>query len=117
MKAPQLIRLVALFFACMTAGAVLSTGATYAAWNIAIGPRAFHCVDDIGIFDSYWCAMEDHKAAGDTVLPGWTWEELKMVRIIFISGFCLLWAGSTLIPFRSIQRKYRQTHNVLEASV
>ena len=108
MKASQLFSSVALFAACAIGGAVLSTVATYAVWNTAIEPKAFHCVDDIGVFDSYWCDMDDHKAAGDTVFPGWTWEKLKMVRTIFIAAFYLLWTGSTLIPFRMILLRLRR---------
>jgi hypothetical protein len=34
--------------------------------------------------------MDDHETAGDTVLPGWTWEKLKVVRMLFITAFFLL---------------------------
>ena len=108
--------MVALFAACAIGGAIVSTVATYAVWNTAVEPRAFRCVDDIGIFDGYWCAMGDHQAAGDTLFPGWTWEKLKIVRIVFITAFYLLWAGGALTLFRIAVRKMPRPNNVLEAT-
>jgi hypothetical protein len=116
MKVSRLFRLVSLFAVCALGGAVLSTVATFAVWNTAIEPRAFHCVDEIGILDSYWCGMDNHKAAGDTVFPGWTWEKLEAVRISFIAAFYFLWAGCALIPFWLLLQRSRRPNNVMEAT-
>jgi hypothetical protein len=115
-KALRTLALLALFAACAIGGLVLSTVATYAAWNIAIEPAAFRCVDDLGFLDSYWCNMDEHRAAGDTVSPGWTWEKLKVVRIVFIAAFYAIWAASALIPFGIILRRMELSRKVLRAT-
>jgi hypothetical protein len=114
MKISQLFSLMALFVGCAIGGAVLSTVATYALWNTAIEPHAFHCVDDIWPFDSYWCPMDDHISAGDMLYPGWTWGELRVVQAVFITVFFILWAAGTLIPFRMILRRIRRPETMLE---
>jgi len=114
MKARQIFALIPWFAVCAVGGAMLSIVVTNVVWDTEIEPKAFHCVDDIGIFDSYWCDMDTHKDAGDTVFPGWTWEKLRVVRIIFITAFYLLWATSTLIPFRMIFHKFRRSNTALE---
>ena len=108
------LRIFGLFVACVFGGAVVSTLVTTIVWNIQIEPRAFQCNDTCGWpFDNYWGAMGDHKAAGDAISPGWTWEELKTLREIYIAAFFLLWAASTLTPFRVILlRSNRPNHGV-----
>ena len=58
--------------------------------------------------------MGEHKAAGDAISPGWTWEELKTVREIYIATFLLLWAASTLTTFRVILRRINGLNHGLE---
>ena len=97
-----------LFLVCVLGGAMLSTVVTWIAWDIQIEPRAFQCTDDIAPFNNYWTDMDTHESAGDTVSPGWTWEKLKVVRIIYITVFFLLWVASTVFPFRMILRRFRR---------
>ncbi len=93
--------IVATFAMCAFGGAVFSSLVTITAWDIQIEPRAFQCNDICGWpFANYWTGMADHKAAGDAISAGWTWDELEAVREIYIAAFFLLWIVSTLIPFR-----------------
>ena len=97
-----------LFAACAFGGAALATVITVGAWQVQIEPRAFQCWDDVGIFDTYWESIDGHRNAGDKISPGWTWDEIKTIRYIYIGAFALIWAGSSLIPFRLGSRQLKQ---------
>lgn len=96
------------FVGCAVVGAVLSTVITVVFWNLQIDHRAFHCTDSMWPLADYWTDIDSHASAGDTVSPGWTWEKIKIVRIIYIVAFYFLWVTSTLITFRMILRKFKR---------
>lgn len=101
--------IVAMFAMWAFGGAVFSSLVTITVWDIQIEPRAFQCNDSCGWpFANYWTGMADHKAAGDAISAGWTWDELEAVREIYIAAFFLLWIVSTLIPFRLSMRIIRR---------
>ena len=88
---------------CVLGSAVSSFLVTTIAWSIQIEPRAFQCTDSCGWpFDNYWTDMDSHESARDTISPGWTWEKLKVARIIYIVAFFLLWLAGSVISFRMI---------------
>ncbi len=58
-------------------------------WNAQIEDQAVHCTD-IG-FGFFFVDMYTHKAAGDTVSVGWTWEKLEAVRIAYEFTFFAIW--------------------------
>jgi hypothetical protein len=101
----KVVATIALFAVCLFGGAVLSTVITVGAWQIQIEPRAFQCWDDVGIFDTYWENIDEHRGAGDKVSVGWTWDEIKTARELYIVAFYAIWAAGSLIPFRFILRR------------
>jgi hypothetical protein len=70
-------------------GAIAAGAVTMITWAICIEDKAFHCWD-IG-FGSYWTDIHSHANAGDTLLPGWTWEQLQVVRFHYLVAFWLVW--------------------------
>ena len=77
-----------LFVGLAFVGLVLSSILTLIAWNIQIEHRAFRCTDDVG-FGFFWEDMKEHQAAGDTVLSGWTWEKIKIVKTLYVVVFLI----------------------------
>ena len=98
----QPFRFILLLAASVLLGAVISGIVTMFTWGVRIEDRAFHC-GDIG-FGSYWTDIDLHKIAGDTISSGWTWEQLKTVRLHYIEAFWLLWAVMAFILFWSIHK-------------
>ena len=88
-----------LFVACALGGVVLATIITVGAWHVQIEPRAFQCWDGVGIFATYWDDIDVHRGAGDKISPGWTWDEIKTAREIYIGAFFLIWTASSFISF------------------
>lgn len=80
---------------------VASLFVTWSAWEAQIGERAFHCTDS-GLSDAFWTSADTHEAAGDKILPGWTWGKLRMVNRIYEFVFFLLWIGGSVIAFRAL---------------
>ena len=97
-----------LFVACALGGVVLATVITVGAWRVQIEPRAFQCEDDVGIFDTYWESIDGHRGAGDKLSPGWTWDEIKTAREIYIGAFYLIWAAGSFIPVWLVSRQLKQ---------
>ncbi len=98
---------VALFAGFAPGGAVLATVVTIAAWNALIEPRAFQCIDTLWPFNDYWVSMNTHALSNDTLSPGWTWEKLEFVRILFIAVFFLLWIASTIVLIKKFLPGFR----------
>jgi hypothetical protein len=90
---------------CAFAGAVIATLITVSAWHLQIEPRAFQCWDSIGIFDTYWQDIDDHRLSGDKISPGWTWDEIKTARQIYIWAFYGIWAASLAGIYAQFFRK------------
>lgn len=109
-------RLIVLLILSVLSGAILSTIVTIAAWNVQIEPRAFQCNDSVWPFNEYWTSMESHESAGDTLSPGWTWERLKNVRILYISAFYLIWTATGSIVFKTVSRKSPEASHETTAS-
>jgi hypothetical protein len=80
---------------------------TWFAWECQITDKAFHCTDDN--VSGFWCDMDTHRAAGDTLLNGWTWGGLKMVRSIYELVFYALWIGGGLFLFQRLRRLLNST--------
>jgi hypothetical protein len=95
-------RFIPLLAASVILGAVISGIVTMVIWAVCIEDKAFHCYD-IG-FGSYWTDIDLHKNAGDAIFSGWTWEQLKIVRLHYIEAFCLLWVAMASILFWIIRK-------------
>jgi|SRR6185312_1394337 len=91
-------------FICAFVGWIIATVATVGAWHIQIEPRAFQCWDSIGIFDTYWQNIDEHSQAGDKLSPGWTWDEIKSARQVYIWAFYGIW-GASLIGLQTVYRR------------
>jgi hypothetical protein len=59
--------------------------------------KAFHCTDDCGF--GLFTSMNSHQAAGDTLCPGWTWDKIEAVRLVYERVFYALWLGGSSIIF------------------
>lgn len=101
---PQLIGRILFFIAAAFACLVFSFVVTWIAWHLQITEKAFHCTDDN--VSGFWCEIDSHRAAGDTVLQGWTWEKLRMVRLIYEVVFYLIWLGPSAAFFMLIFRRH-----------
>ena len=83
---------------------VVSLVLTWFVWEAMIYDRAFHCNDD-GLSIAFWTSADTHKAAGDTIAPGWTWDNVRTVNGIFKIAFYTLWLGGSVIGFHVLYRK------------
>ena len=90
---------------CVFGGVVIAALVTVGAWHIQIEPRAFQCWDSIGIFDTYWDDIDLHRGAGDKISPGWTWEEIKTAREVYIWAFFGISIASSAGLYRLISRQ------------
>jgi hypothetical protein len=86
---------IAFFVVTIVATLVVTLVATLVAWNLQIEHRAFQCTDNIG-FGTFWEDMAMHERAGDTVSPGWSWDEIKHVEATYKRAFFLIWFAGTL---------------------
>jgi hypothetical protein len=80
-------------------GLLLSLFVTLIAWNIQIESLGFHCTDDVG-FATFFVDMDTHKEAGDTLSPGWTWDELEIARTVYMVAFFFIWFVSASLLAR-----------------
>jgi hypothetical protein len=81
---------------------------TWMAWELFVSGRAFQCTDS-GFDAAFWTSAGTHQSAGDIILPGWTWEKLRLVNGIYTIVFFGLWILGTIVPWRiakSILRDY-----------
>ena len=85
---------------------MFSLVATWIAWQHQITEKAFHCTD--GNLSGFWCDMDTHQAAGDTVFPNWTWDKLKTVRLIYEGVFYLLWLAGSAAFFQILFRRHKK---------
>jgi TRAP-type C4-dicarboxylate transport system permease small subunit len=109
MKALTTIVLVIIAsLACLVAALFI----TWLVWEMQITERAFHCTDD-GLSIAFWTSAETHEAAGDKILPGWTWEKLKAVNRIYEFAFFTLWIGGSVVAFRGIRSIMKDYMNAL----
>lgn len=92
-----------LFVGSTLVGLALSYFVTIVAWNLLIEHRAFHCTDDMG-FALVAQDIDDHRLAGDTLSPGWTWEKIKAARAIYQAAFLALWFALAAMPRWTILR-------------
>ena len=100
-----------MFIGIMTGSLVVALIVTWLAWQIWIPERAFHCTDD-GLSLGCWTSAHIHEAAGDKILPGWTWDKLGVVNNIYEVTFLALWIGGGVTAFRisrAIARDYVST--------
>jgi hypothetical protein len=84
-------------------GLAVSYLVTIVGWNV-VEHRALHCTDDIG-FTFAAVDMDTHQEAGDSLLPGWTWEELKAARAMYQVVFLCLWFAIAASPRFTLLRK------------
>jgi hypothetical protein len=77
-------------------GLALSYVVTMVAWNF-IEPLMFRCWDDVP-FILIAESIDTHRLAGDKLCPGWTWEEAKMVKLIYWVSFLSLWFAIAAAP-------------------
>ena len=101
---------IALSFGCILLGFALAAIITTVAWNDRIEDKAYHCVD-MG-FLGPWDDMDTHKKGGDILLPGWTWEQLKLARSHYIEAFWTLWlvmAGALVGAYFCGQKRHQKS--------
>lgn len=98
----------------LIAGLFLASFVTLIPWNIQIEHRAFRCTDDMG-FGTFFCDMYTHRGAGDTISPGWTWEELELVREAYETAFFAIWL-SLPTGYLLILRRNRRKNSDLNRS-
>jgi uncharacterized membrane protein YraQ (UPF0718 family) len=104
-KALATISLVA---AATCASVLVSLAVTWLAYELLIPERAFHC-NHVGIPDAFWTSADTRRTAGDKILPGWTWEKLRLVNNIYEVAFFGLSIAGAVVSFRisrSILRDY-----------
>jgi hypothetical protein len=92
------------FVASTLVGLALSYIVTIVVWNLVIEHRAFHCTDDMG-FALVVQSIDDHRLAGDTLGPGWTWDGVKAARLIYLAAFYSLWFLLATGPRWTVLRK------------
>jgi hypothetical protein len=85
-----------MFAASTLIGLVMSYILTLVAWNL-VEHRMFRCIDDIG-FTYVVENVDDHRLAGDTLCPGWTWGEVKTARLVYLAAFFSLWFAIAAAP-------------------
>lgn len=61
-----------------------------------------HFTARIAVYQTRSGQADTHEAAGDKILPGWTWGKLRMVNRIYEFVFFLLWIGGSVIAFRAL---------------
>lgn len=99
---------IGLAVATICASLLVSLVVTWLAYELFVPERAFHC-NDGGVPSAFWTSADTHRTAGDRILPGWTWEKLRLVNNIYEFAFFGLWMGGAVGSFRisrSIVRDY-----------
>ena len=71
-------------------GFVGATLLTLIGWRIQIEGRAFQCNDWVPLA-TFTTDMTGHRQAGDTLSPGWAWEDIERVGRVYQIVFWLLW--------------------------
>jgi hypothetical protein len=99
------LRTILLFLGTMFVSLLASIFITWILWQLQITEKAFHCTDDN--LSGFWVSMDTHQGAGDTVMAGWTWEELKVVRMIYEVTFFTFWIGGGMLAFWILQRLFK----------
>ena len=87
---------ISLLAVWMAVVGVVALVVTMSSWDAHIEGKAFHCTD--GDFPFFWTDMATHKAAGDALSPGWTWEKIEGVRRHYVGAFLLIWASISGVP-------------------
>lgn len=86
---------------------VASLVITWLAWECVVPGRAFQCRDD-GFDIGFWMCAETHRSAGDTILPGWTWEKVQRVNGEYGLAFVVIWLVSSFVSFRFARSMFEQ---------
>src|SRR4051794_19050885 len=90
-------------------------------WNASVEGRAFRCTDATGV-GMFWTDLYEHRAAGDSVSPGWTWDQIGRRQRMCEMAFVTLWFFGGLLLyfllrwFRGIVARFPK-HGVLSAEV
>src|SRR5438105_9429037 len=81
---------------------VLAVGfiSTWFVWETQISERAFHCTEEGCLSIGFWMSPETHQAAGDKIMPGWTWEKVAVVRRLYQAAFLSLSLAGAVAAFR-----------------
>jgi uncharacterized membrane protein YraQ (UPF0718 family) len=87
---------------------LVSLVVTWLAYELLIPERAFHC-NDGGIPAAFWTSADTHRTAGDKILPGWTWERLRLVNNTYELAFFGLSIAGAVVSFR-ISRSILRDH-------
>ena len=95
---------ILLFIGSASISLVVSLVVTWFVWEVLIHERAFHCYDG-GLSIAFWTSAATHESAGDSIMPGWTWQKLDTVNGIFMFAFYALWFIGSVIGFRIFYRK------------
>jgi hypothetical protein len=95
---------ILLFSGASLVSLVASLVITWFVWEILIYERAFHCIDG-GLSIAFWMSADTHESAGDIILPGWTWEKLKLVNGAFMMAFYALWISGSVMGYRILHKE------------
>ena len=95
---------ILVFSGCAGLSPVFAAVFTWFVWEVMIGDRAFRC-NDGGLSIAFWTSADTHKSAGDTIVPGWTWDKVRTVNGIFKLAFYALWLGGSMVGFRILYQK------------
>ena len=93
---PEGATLLALALLAVLAVSFIST---WFVWETQISERAFHCTEEGCLSIGFWENPETHQAAGDQIMPGWTWEKLAVVRRLYQAAFFILSLVGTVAAF------------------
>jgi len=91
---------VTLLTMAMLAVLAVSFISTWFVWETQISERAFHCTEEGCLSIGFWMSPETHQAAGDTIMPGWTWEKVAVVRRLYQAAFLTLSLAGAVAAFR-----------------
>ena len=82
-------------FSCL----IVSLIVTWFVWEAQVPDRVFRC-NDVGISLAFWTSADIHESAGDTILPGHTWDGFRRLNEAYKIAFYTLWIVGSLALFR-----------------
>lgn len=111
------MRLMMVIVISIGIGFVGATLLTLIGWRIQIEGRAFQCNDWVPLA-TFTTDITGHRQAGDTLSPGWAWEDIERVGRVYQIVFWLLWAvvaGLVTVVWIK-KRAQNQTLHAIDAS-
>jgi hypothetical protein len=101
-----------MIFASVGGGLLIATAAVWLGWLVQIEGRAFQCNDILWLIAWPSPDLSQHRQAGVTLSPGWTWETIERVGRAYQVAFFFLWVGGTALISAVWSRRWRQNQAV-----